>query len=222
MCASAPPPNLALIEHHLSPARLGPYIAEAGSVEQALQLYQWNAAISAALFELIGYSEVILRNALTTQLSQLRINAGDPTGEWFTITRWFQPSWTTPMIDSITRARRSAQQASGVVTEGKMVAELTFGFWRFLLTARYEASLWTPALRHAFTSGLSRRTVHDTVEHINMLRNRIAHHEPIFQRPLADDLAAITTLLHWISPPAADWAIAATSQRLDPLMNSRP
>jgi hypothetical protein len=198
MSASAPPPNLALIEHHLSHARLGPYITAAGSVEQAL------------------------RNALATQLSQLRINAGDPTGEWFTTNRWFQPSWTAPMIDSITRARRSALQSGGVVTEGKIIAEFTFGFWRYLLTARYEASLWTPALRHAFTSGLSRRAVHDTVEHINMLRNRVAHHEPIFQRPLADDIAAVTMLLHWISTPAADWAIGATSQRLDHLTNSRP
>ena len=31
-----------------------------------------------------------------------------------------------------------------------MVAELNFGFWKFLLARPYEATLWTPALWHAF------------------------------------------------------------------------
>jgi hypothetical protein len=33
---------------------------------------------------------------------------------------------------------------------GKVVAELTFGFWRYILAGTYQATLWSPALRHAF------------------------------------------------------------------------
>ncbi|WP_440311559.1 hypothetical protein [Leucobacter chromiireducens] len=31
-----------------------------------------------------------------------------------------------------------------------MIAELNLGFWRFLLAKRYEETLWTGTLRHAF------------------------------------------------------------------------
>jgi len=42
------------------------------------------------------------------------------------------------------------------VLPGKVVAELSFGFWRFLLARRYTASLW-PALRPGFPVPTQRR-----------------------------------------------------------------
>lgn len=35
---------------------------------------------------------------------------------------------------------------------GKVVAELTFGFWRYLTTRTHDATLWVPYLRWAFRS----------------------------------------------------------------------
>jgi hypothetical protein len=37
-------------------------------------------------------------------------------------------------------------------TEGRVVAELMFGFWRLLHSKTHEATLWTPCLRHAYPS----------------------------------------------------------------------
>lgn len=104
--------------------------------------------------------------------------------------------------------------------EGRVVAELTFGFWRYLLIARYEHSLWNPAIRAKFSalghlSGTdSRRQVYDRVENLNYLRNRVAHHEPIYepfvmpngnrigpQDVLTDAIEAIS----WANPKAATW-----------------
>ena len=68
-----------------------------------------------------------------------------------------------------------------------MIAEFSLGFWRYLLIARYEHSLWNPAMRSQFRalshlSGAdSRKAVHARLEKLNYLRNRIAHHEPIYE-----------------------------------------
>lgn len=126
------------------------------------------------------------------------------------------------MIKNLNRARSKAKDSSGTVRPGKVVAELTFGFWRYLLTAHYEASLWTPALRHAFPSGLARGTVYELVEHINILRNRVAHHEPIHRRNLQTDLLRIEQLLDWISPDTSNWAFNNVETDLYRLLDAQP
>jgi hypothetical protein len=216
------PVNTTEISERLSLPRLGPYLAVTGTLDSALALYQWNATVSATLFELVGHAEIVLRNALDEQLIDLRRRSGDPSGEWFvTSTSWFHPWWTAPMITIIDRARQQGTTAF-VVHQGKVVAELTFGFWRYLLTARYEASLWTPALRHAFRPGLARSTVYELVEQINAFRNRVAHHEPIHSRNIQDDIDRLAQLLEWISPPTAIWALESVQPRLTELLQSRP
>jgi hypothetical protein len=40
---------------------------------------------------------------------------------------------------------------------------------------------------------------------IRHLRNRIAHHEPVFTRNLADDYQRIHDMIAWRSPTAAAW-----------------
>ncbi|WP_433575213.1 hypothetical protein [Nocardia brasiliensis] len=49
----------------LTDERLAPYLRESkNDVDLALQLYTWNAAITAASMEVLAYVEVILRNAV--------------------------------------------------------------------------------------------------------------------------------------------------------------
>ena len=83
-------------------------------------------------------------------------------------------------------ARRRARRGGVPETHGKVIAELMFGFWRFVLDARHSPTLWAPALRHAFPHlrPKVRTDVYDRVERLNALRNRVAHHEPIHQVPL--------------------------------------
>ena len=90
------------------------------------------------------------------------------------------------VIDSRRWVTRPPLRA-GAETPGRVVAELPLGFWRFLLTSHYERSLWLTCLREAFPGiqgrGM-RRDVHDAIRDLHVLRNRIAHHEPIHNRPL--------------------------------------
>jgi Abi-like protein len=214
------------IHQRVSVPRLSPYLNAAGSVDNALALYRWNSAMSASLFELVGHAEVVLRNALADELTNLRTASGDSTGAWFWADPqgppWFQPWWQPEMIKNLNRARSKAKDATGTVRPGKVVAELTFGFWRYLLTAHYEASLWTPALRYAFPQRIARSTVYDLVEKINILRNRVAHHEPIYRRNLQTDISRIEQLLDWISPDTSQWAFDKVETQLYPLLAANP
>ena len=99
----------------------------------------------------------------------------------------------------------------------RVVAALSFGFWVSLtgsggrLTsgskANYEMTLWRPALRRAFPhrEKLTRKQVHRPLNDLRTLRNRIAHHEPIFARDLAGDHERILDVAGWISPTMATW-----------------
>ncbi len=67
-------------------------------------------------------------------------------------------------------------------TPGKVIAELSFGFWRNLTTASHEKSVWVPYLHHAYPKGTNRADVDRIIGNINTARNRIAHHEPLFNQ----------------------------------------
>lgn len=103
-----------------------------------------------------------------------------------------------------------------------MIAELNFGFWKFLLARRYEATLWTGYLRHAFPNlqPQNRAAVYRSLDTLHTLRNRIAHHEPIHKRDLSADTLTIYRVLDWIDPDVRAWAVSLS--RLRPLITARP
>lgn len=78
---------------------------------------------------------------------------------------------------------RAIRDCGGVrATPGKVMAELSFGFWRHLTAASHEKSVWVPYLHHAYPAKTNRADVDKTIGNLNAVRNRIAHHEPIFDR----------------------------------------
>jgi hypothetical protein len=85
-----------------------------------------------------------------------------------------------------------------------------FGFWRFLCAKDYLTSLWVPVLAAAFPNHPAgdvrtiRTDVEDHMQKLHFLRNRIAHHEPIHRRNLADDANAVDDLAAWMSADARD------------------
>lgn len=108
-------------------------------------------------------------------------------------------------------AKRAAGRGA---SEDKVVAELTFGFWRFLLTNHYRATLW-PRITRGF-AGLpswdrSPSHVAEPAERINKFRNRVAHHEPIFRANTAQAFADLITLAEMVdqSPPERSGSVIA-------------
>lgn len=120
-------------------------------------------------------------------------------------------------LDDITVARRRATRRGASEVHGKVVAELSFGFWRYLCTKPYLTSLWVPALADAFPNHPDlgdpravRRAVDDRIQRIHFLRNRVAHHEPLHRRNLKQDLDSIAQLAGWISADTREWIVGAS------------
>lgn len=88
--------------------------------------------------------------------------------------------------------RSRARQKTITVATGQIIAQLTIFFWKRLYSEDYEHALWRTALKRVFPDkSLKRPHVAEQLERIYQTRNRIAHHEPVYGRRLADTLSAI-------------------------------
>ncbi|OIQ77105.1 hypothetical protein GALL_412090 [mine drainage metagenome] len=110
-------------------------------------------------------------------------------------------------------------------SHGKVLAELNFGFWRFLVANRYLHTIWIPTMNSAFPKlegrpGERREIVERSIERLWFLRNRIGHHEPIHARNIERDTASMTFLLDWICPDTSAWA--AAQRRVQQVLLRRP
>jgi len=203
----------------LTSARLDSYNRATTSPRRALHLYEWNMRASSSALELTGIVEIVARNAIDRELSAWSEGR-------YRSSSWFDhvPLDHQGSVD-LAKARDRSARRSGEEVHGRVIAELGFGFWRYLVETRYLTALWTPALHRAFPNGPSdiltrQRQVRTRLQQLHFLRNRAAHHEPIHQRDLRRDHDYAIELLGWISPVAAEWAAATTS--LPALLDGRP
>lgn len=189
--------NINKLEQSISPDRLSTYLSAAqNNQESALKLYLWNSQASAAFYIPLQGLEIALRNALHQALS-LKFNSAF----WYEIAPLDRYSQ-----ENIAEAKEKCRKAYGTTDPPHIVAELSFGFWVSLLNRTYHQSLWIPALGKAFPNAkLPRGDIHTKLNHIRILRNRIAHHEPIFKRHLEQDYKSIIEFIGWMNPVKADW-----------------
>ncbi|MFC7548297.1 hypothetical protein [Plantactinospora sp. GCM10030261] len=205
-----------LLQQRFSAERLGTYQASVGGdLDATVALYEWNATMSGAFWITLGHVEVLIRNAMHRQLT-----------DWST--RLYQePRWYLDpgrVLDErrhqqVAKAREQATRDGRQETPGRVVAELTFGFWPFLLTRAYDRSLW-PYLRGAWPSKRLRRDVHGPMADLHELRNRIGHHEPIYNRPLKELHTKALNLAGWTCSDTGAW-IASRCQVLA-VLDTRP
>lgn len=171
----------------MSSARMNRYAkACAGNTRKAMTLYRKNLQLSQELFTVISCFEIALRNySIDTMLVSTMGN------NW--LRDAIQPGG---IFDNhhcrITKANieDALRKLNHRYTHSKLVAELGFGFWRFMFaqhqfnaTGRVLLRIFpakptsTPAIQYNHTY------VFNQLAQINDIRNRIAHHEPICFRP---------------------------------------
>ncbi len=95
---------------------------------------------------------------------------------------------------------------------GKVIPDLKFAFWQRMFTGRHDTRLWDselfrvmPNLDTAQSVAALRFAIYNDLEDVRRLRNRIAHHEPIFTRDLADDYQKILALVSYRCAVTAAW-----------------
>lgn len=187
----------------MSPPRLASYLTKCAFDERAaLNLYSWNSDASAAFWVTLGYLEIALRNTLAGRLRVRHLDKDrpgtwldDPAGELAARAR-----------EDIAAARRRVRAKGKQATEGQLIAELPFGFWRFLAARQYQTTLW-PDLASGFPHAptRARRGIETPVAHLHDLRNRLAHHEPIWNKPLEERRKEIYTVVSAINPQLCRW-----------------
>lgn len=204
------------LEVSLSIERLDKYVKTVGGDKaNALRLYVYNTAISEAFYTPLHGLEITLRNSINIRLAA-KFGAD-----------WYKPdrvrAFQYPLTEMLDDAGGKLAEERKAVTQGGIVAALNFGFWVTVLAPRYDASLWRPALRHAFPNrprGTERHEVHGALNAIRRLRNRVAHHEPILNRDLAADHALILQVASWICSETATWI--AVHSRVPAMLAAKP
>lgn len=180
----------------MSATRFATYLDAANSEGAALQLYTWNTAAASAFHGPLQTLEVTLRNAVHDSLT-----AAYGT-RWFDDGNVLRPSELRMVGDATQHLHDLGKQP----TAGRVVAELSFGFWVALFANAYDATLWRTDLHKLFSPKIKdRRGLHDALDRLRTLRNRIAHHEPIFQRKLDDDYRRIRNIVGFLSLPTLSW-----------------
>ncbi|MCU5773862.1 hypothetical protein N5923_09735 [Erwiniaceae bacterium BAC15a-03b] len=199
---------ISAIKTALSPARMATFEAAVRISDNedpaAIELYAWNATISGALLTPLHVCEVTIRNAVSDALETIY----GPRWPWsMTFERSLPDSSLahSPRKDLFI-ARRSCSAT------GKVIPELKFVFWQKMFTGRYDTRIWDshlyrifPNLDQSLTIKEHRTMIYQELERLRKLRNRIAHHEPIFSRDLIDDYRKIISLIRCRCINTAEW-----------------
>lgn len=178
-------PNLlASFKESIGHARFSSYLNEANQdTGRAVALYFWNSRLAGEAMFALQMFEVCLRNRLSNFLSR---RYGD---------NWPRDPRALRQLTSDDRRRLTGliaglQSSGGGVAPStdRIVSELSLGFWVSLLTRRYVVPFgWHgPGLRAVFPNDhtLTQPQVYRICNSIRVLRNRAAHHEPLFRLPM--------------------------------------
>jgi hypothetical protein len=203
----------------ISPARLGTYLKSSqGNVRRAFDLYAWNVQASAALYPILQVNEITLRNAVHRALvSQF--------GTHWPYSQGFLRSLQQFERETFEKARTKleAKQGVGRVSTDRVVASQTYWFWVMLLTARFENRVWKREFNVSFPNAppqIDRKVVYGRADSIRLLRNRIAHYEPLLDHDLIGTYQRVVAMVRWISPTSAAWATLRWPA--DPAVLKRP
>lgn len=165
-------------------------------------LYIWNSKLAAACFTSIHVMEVVLRNAIAEACEATY-------GSNWMYAQSFHNSLKQTSYDELYDLTNGFSTS---IPAGKLIPELTFFFWQGLLAAKQYNRLWRGRLFHIFPSAVrlpseqaTLKKLHDAVEHVRLFRNRIAHHEPIFNRNIGSDMNFVNTVVKARSHVVSGW-----------------
>ena len=88
---------------------------------------------------------------------------------------------------------------------GRVIAGLTFHFWTAMHENKYRDIIWVPHLHKIWPKGENLKQVHKNLLKTRDLRNRIAHHEPIFHESWHMRVDEIWSRFAQISPEKTAW-----------------
>lgn len=221
------------IQAALSIPRINTYLnASSGTpaLSKAITLYSWNAQVSAAFMYPLHLCEVVVRNAVSEALIATH-GSQWPWDNGFLLSlpapaggQAFKPR--NAVMAAAAKSQQSATPGCPPSTD-KAVAEMSFAFWESMFTKRHDATLWASHLLKLFPNAeqstpyfIVRSEIYKSLENLRKLRNRIAHHEPVFSRNLEADFSMIERLIRIRCAKTADWMLQ--TQEVQRLLSMKP
>ena len=171
-----------LLKFLFSESRINPYFQKHDSATEVLNKYHLNIVLSEAMLPALHYFEVCLRNRLN-QLFCKKYGT-----DW--LIKPPQELVISPedikKIDKISnRIRREAKRDP---LHDDILAQMTFGFWCSFFHRKYDPILWhqkdsfITAFPNLSRINRKRSYIEHRILKIKDIRNRIAHHEPIWKK----------------------------------------
>jgi hypothetical protein len=180
----------------LSVDRFSTYLADAKEdQEYAFKLYLYNARLAKAFLYPLHILEITLRNRINHILS-------NSFGEMWPHNQALRYKLSTESLRSLDTGIDRAKSNSTV----DIVSVLTFDFWSNLFRSEYDRPLWQTNMNSLLPNKrYTRKQFQKEVRHINLFRNRIAHHEPIFKYDISKEHARILATLDASCSSTGDW-----------------
>lgn len=171
-------------QHILSSERLNRYLGACGNdTRKTMTLYRLNLNLSQEVFTLLSCFEVALRNAIDRQLTARLGND------------WLRDAIMPGGIFDIQSCRDSAKiirkaynrlDRNGEYMHHKLLAEMEFGVWKYMFAnPQYRATgqcllnIFPNKPRSSSEVQYNQAYMFNELDGVNILRNRIAHHEPV-------------------------------------------
>jgi hypothetical protein len=192
--------HLQELESAVSSDRIQRYLSWAGGDQvRALELYSLNTRLSEALYTPLQALELALRNRIHAVMCATHS------------ARWFDSHSLIYLVNQRGQLRIAYEELARErkePTPGRIIAALTFSFWTAMLAGEYE-DLWRSTLYKIATSPdgrhLPRKDLSRPLRPIRVLRNRIAHHEPILHWNLRRHYDGVMKLTSCLSPRLVQW-----------------
>lgn len=222
MSYTQPLVSVGALQRALSKPRLAAYGDPAADPVGTTTKYLWNLSLASAIQPALHTLEVTFRNEIyrvSKQILKIDRRSFSHRG----IDSWLdaEPTWLeTHEQEKVNRAKASLGNDARSQTEGHLVSKLDLGFWTALCRQPYAdwraagPRLWPRTLNFAFqhrpADVSTQSQIHTRFNSIREFRNRVAHHEPIWDRDYLGHHERIVDSIGWMNPSVAE-AVRITS-----------
>lgn len=161
------------------------------------KVYMWNISLSKLLYPLLCLVEVSFRNAVSFAAKNISQDEN-----WLVNNKVF----ISRELEEVAKARYHLLKRKKEVTQGRVIAELSFGFWTSLLDKRY-TTLWhnKDFIRSVFPYLSKRNRNREYLSRqfnlVRRLRNRVFHYEAIWHHSdLKEKYLLVLDMISWMEP----------------------
>ena len=168
-------------------------VACSNDSRRAMTLYRHNLTLSQQMFTMISCFEVALRNKIDKEMKQHWGN------DW--LRDFVMPGGAFASDGRAAGTKKIIKKAyddlmnNNDYSHSKLLSQMEFGVWKYMfnnvqyrLGRRYLLNIFPNKPRSTPQNQIDNSRIFQELDHINNIRNRIAHHEPIcFGRPISID-----------------------------------